>query len=528
MPRRSSMKHDFARIPSGNVPRSSFDLAFTHKTTFDGGLLIPFHWDYRYPGDVDRCSVDSFIRMSSPLDYPLMDNATVTVHWHAVALRNIWDNFRKFFGEQEDPGDSIDYTVPTVYNTTFANTANTIFDYMGIPLGTVKGHEISALPFRAYNFIWNYWYRSQDVQNSLTVNKADGNDSAVSYTLQNRGKRHDYFTSCATAPQKHDAVDLPLGTEAPVIGIGKHSSVFQTGPVSSIKESDGGTATYADYSYVNGSSAGDHTYYVEEDPDNAGYPNIHVDLSSATAATINELRNAFAIQQFLEREMRGGTRFGEQIWSHFQVEFQDAHYAPVYLGGGSAPLIVSPIANQSGSTGNVGDLAAIASAGLRGAGFTYAYTEPCILMGLICVDADLTYQQGLERKFSYSTRYDFYWPEFAGLGEQAVLNKELWYSNAAVDDNAFGYQERHAELRHGVNRISGEFRSDHGTSLDSWHLAEDFATLPTLNSDFMESDPPFDRVMQVSTAKHFIADIRVNLKTARPMPLYGVPGLSRL
>lgn len=523
MPRKSSMQHDFARIPSGNVPRSSFNLSFTHKTTFDAGRLVPFHWDYRYPGDVDRCSVDAYLRMSSPLDYPLMDNATVTVHWFAIAIRNIWANFRKFFGEQENPGDSIDYSVPTM-NTGSTVVVGSVADYLGLPLGmSTTNNSVSALPFRAYRSVYNYWYRDQNLIDSVTVPVDDGPDSgtesgAYTHPLR-RGKRHDYFTSAAPSPQKHDAVSIPLvaGDKAWIHAGGTPGTNYLTAysddaAARRFMQEQGGGPLLGFHS--TGNSSDDYALYA--------------DLSAASASTINELRNAFAIQQFLEREMRGGTRFAEQIWSHFQVEFQDAHYAPVYLGGGTAPVIVTPIANQSGSTGNLGDLSAIASAGLSGAGFTYAYTEPSILLGIICVDADLTYQQGIERKWSYDTRYDFYWPEFASLGEQEILNQEIFVSGTSTDADVFGYQERHAELRHGVNRISSEFRSDHTLSLDSWHLAEDFATLPTLNQDFIESDPPFDRVMQVTDAKHFIADIRVNLKTARPMPLYGVPGLRRL
>lgn len=529
MRRKSSMQHDFARIPSGNVPRSSFNLGFTHKTSFKGGYLVPFHWDYRYPGDVDRCSVDAFIRMSSPLDYPLMDNATVTVHWFACALRNLWPNFRKFFGEQVDPGDSIDYTIPAVSSATTVNLTNgagtgdfdDLADYLGLPhVTSCDLSEISALPFRCYNKVFNYWYRDQNLIDSVIENEDDGPDNGgTDYVMLRRGKRHDYFTSAAPSPQKHDAVSIPLvdGDKAWIHAGGTPGTNYLTAYSDDVSarrfmQEQGGGPLLGFHS--TGNSSDDYALYA--------------DLSAASASTINELRNAFAIQQFLEREMRGGTRFGEQIWSHFQVEFQDAHYAPIFLGGGTAPLIVSPIANQSATTGNLGDLAAIASAGLSGAGYTYAYTEPSIVLGIICVDADLTYQQGLERKWSYSTRYDFYWPEFAGLGEQEVLNQEIYYQNSAADDQVFGYQERHAELRHGVNRISREFRSDNALSLDSWHLAEDFASLPTLNQDFIESDPPFERVMQVTTQDHFIADIRVNMTTARPMPLYGVPGLRRL
>lgn len=514
---RSVMQPEHARVPQGDVPRSSFDLSEGHLTTFDSGYLIPFYWNYTYPGDIFRVRAQAFMRCSSPLDFPLMDNARVTIHWWSAPIRILWDNFRKFFGEQVDPGDSIDYTVPT-FTSSYTVVAGDFYSYTGLPIGKANVLQgTSALVGRAYNRTYNYHYRDQNLIDSVVENTGDGPDVAGDYSILRRGKRHDYFTSCLPSPQKGDAVELPLGTTAPVQGSSAVSAgskvLVQHGSVSGdVWELDVGASAQLEY---------DSTLTTGS--------NLEVDLSSATSATINQLRESVMIQQFLERDMRGGTRFGEQIYSHYGVEFQDVRFEPEYLGGGSAPIIFSPIVNQSGSSGNLGDLSAIGTGSLGGAGFTKAFTEPCVILGLICVDADLRYQQGIDRKFLYSTRYDFYWPEFSHLGEQVVENREIWYSNVpATDTEAFGYQERYAELRTGKSRISGEFLSDHSTPLDSWHLAEDFATLPTLNQTFIESNPPMDRVMQVTSAHHWIAEIYTSVNALRPLPLYGVPGVGRL
>lgn len=511
----SSMKRGFAKVEAARAPRSRFDLTETHKTTFDGGRLIPFYWNYFNPSEVVKCRTKAFIRMSSPLDTPVMDNYTLTVHWYKVAIRNLWTNFRKFFGEQTDPGDSIDYTVPTLTGSQTVQTGD-IGQYMGLRLGTAPNTitGISALPFRAYSFIYNHWYRDENLIDSVNQPTDDGPDSAVEAHFDDepfrRGKRFDLVTSALPWPQKGDAVSVPLGTQADIYTQGVAGNIVAIGD----------DANPGDSLRLNGLNP---TQFVAGTTEN---PNLYADLSNASAATINELRNAFAIQQFLERDARGGTRFPEQILSHFGTVFNEGSYAPVFVGGSSRPMTINPIPDQAGT---IGELSGIGTGVFDGASFTCSFDEPSILMGIACVDADLTYQHALERKFSYSTRYDFLWPEFVNIGEQAMLNKEVFMdTTGANNDDVWGYVPRYEEMRHGFNKITGKFSSDASTPIDSWHLAEEFASLPSLNQSFIESDPPFDRVMQITTEPHFLADFRTELYATRPLPMYGTPGLRRL
>lgn len=509
----SSMKREYAVVPKGaNIPRSSFDLSENYKTTFNGDLLIPIYWNWFYPGEVVRGKVQAFIRMSSPLDFPLMDNMQLTVHWYSVPCRQLWDNFRKFYGEQDDPGDSIDFTLPVLgagWLDTSANNNNTkLARHLGCPIrttgqGGVAEADLCVLPFRAYHHIWNWHYRDQQQQDSEYINTSDTDGGFAQYELLYRGKRHDYFTSALPSPQK----GTTTGAMADVridSGAGSNPSVVYD-PTGARYELDAG-APQVDVSATTG-SASEKLY---------------------TELLISELRNAVAVQRFLEKDNRYGTRFDEQIYSHFGVEFNDVRIAPLYLGGGSGYINTSAIPNQSGSTGNVGDLAAIAHGALDGAGFTYAFDEPSILMGIACVTADQTYQQGLHKKWSYRTRYDLFWPEFVGIGDQAILNGELFYQNTADDDNVFGYVPRYEELRTGVNRVGGEFASDDPATLDSWHLAIDYGSLPVLGDTWIKSSTPYARVQQVATADDFLADFQINLRAARRLPVNGVPGLMRL
>jgi hypothetical protein len=344
--------------------------------------------------------------------------------------------------------------------------------------------------------------------------------------LLRRGKRHDYFTSCLPWPQKGPAVDLPLGTKAPITGIGHQDQTFGSASVSVYETAGTSSTTYANAN-VFGVNAGD-IWYGEEDPDNPGYPGIYADLSDATAATINELRQAFQIQKVYERDARGGTRYTEIIRSHFGVTSPDARLQrPEFLGGGSSPINVNPVAQTSSTDATTpqGNLAAVGTGSFNGHGFTKSFTEHCVLLGLVCARADLSYQQGINRMFSRRTRWDFYWPALAHIGEQAVLNKEIRATGNVEDNDVFGYQERYAEYRYKPSVITGAFRSVAPSSLDTWHLAQDFATTPALNDAFIQENPPVDRVLAVPSEPHFLFDSYMDLKCARPMPVYSVPGL---
>lgn len=521
---RSVMKHQFSEVPNVEIPRSTFDRSHGVKTTFDAGYLVPIMIDEALPGDTFKVNLNGFARLSTPT-YPIMDNLRMDTFFFAIPFRLVWENWQKLCGEQIDPGDSIDYTVPVIDD--LINPDNeTLWDYFGIPTKINATFEINALPLRCYNLVYNEWFRDQNLQDSVTVNRDDGPDSEADYELLRRGKRHDYFTSCLPWLQKGDAVQMSLGESAPVTGIGKYTQTY-SGTDRDVYETDGTAPVTYDYNQPIDAGQTDWTYYIEEDPNNTGYPNIRADLSTAEAGSINDLRQAIQVQRILERDARAGTRYAEIIQSHFGVTSPDHRLQrPEYLGGGSTPVNVSAVPRTDSSPGVLG---ALGVAAFSGHGFVKSFVEHSYIIGLVNVRADLTYQEGLDRMWSRQTRYDFFWPALSHIGEQAVLNKEIYIDATTVGDSSlddvFGYQERFAEYRYKPSKVTGKFRSNDAATLDAWHLGIEFGAQPTLDETFIVDNPPIDRVISVPSEPHFIFDSYIQMQCTRPMPIYSVPGL---
>lgn len=537
--------HNFSDAPQVYQKRSRFDRSFVRKMTFDEGKLVPFFVDEVLPGDTISLTVRDFCRLATPIA-PFMDNLYLDKFFFFVPNRLVWEHWQNFCFEQEDPDDSTDYVVPTCKlagGTAGETGIGTLWDYFALPTGLTKDLNVNVLPFRMYYLIWNEWFRDENLQKSVKIDKSDTNavfkqdrvadqpswifSSDTTYVngfaLAPRGKRFDYFTSALPFQQKGPGVEISLSGDAPVKGLylyGSGSTSGELGYDSAGNVLPIGSPVNTAYPYLLKQRTG------SVGPNNL--PQVYADLSDLSAISISSLRTAFQMQKFYERLARGGSRYTEVLTSFFGVVSPDSRLQrPEYLGGSSKMININPVA-QTSSTGDVtpqGNLAAYGVSASKYHAFTKSFVEHGYIIGLLEVRADLTYQQGINKMWLRSTVYDWYWPTFSHLSEQAILNAEIYAQGTDDDKGVFGYQERYAEYRYHPSEICGHFRSTYTKPLDVWHLSQKFDSLPTLSDQFIQDKPPVERVIATKNYPHFLIDIGFKYHTTRAMPMYGIPGL---
>lgn len=526
-------QHSFSQVPQANMARSKFDRSYAAKDTMNFDDLVPLFLEEVIPGDTMNLTVKSFCRLATQA-VPLMDNMYMDYFFFFVPNRLVWDNWEKFNGAQDNPGDSTDFLIPAVGvpSGTSMYPVNSMADHFGIPTDVVFSNTpISALPFRCYNLIYNQWFRDQNLQTSVPVPKGNGPDDYSNYPLRKRAKKHDYFTSALPWPQKGAAVTLPLNGTAPIITTGQNirfKTNNTTGVNTQLNFNTNGNVTYS------GAAVGVTAGMWAPDKSDLGSgmnSGMQADLSAATGATINALRQAMMMQSLLELDARGGTRYTEILKAHFNVISPDFRLQrPELLSTAQVQINQHPVAQTSETTSGSpqANLAAYSTATSLSSnvGFSKSFVEHGYVIGLVNARADVTYQQGVNRMWSRRTRWDFFWPKLQELGEQAIYNREIFLTNNATEmGNVFGYQERYAEYRYHPSEIRGQFRSNYAQSLDVWHLAQEFGNLPALNSTFIQSNTPIDRALVVTDPNYpdLLCDYWFDLKHARPIMAYGVP-----
>lgn len=552
-----NVESHFALNPTRlDMSRSKFDRSFSLKTSFNVGDIVPFYVDEVLPGDTFDVKTSKVVRMQT-LITPIMDNIYLDTYYFFVPNRLVWEHWKQFNGENTESAwlPSTEYSIPQLTAPSGGWSVGTIADYMGIPTG-VANLSVSALPFRAYALICNEWFRDENLCDPLVVPTGDATvagsntvasveDYAKGATPYKAAKYHDYFTSCLPAPQKGPDVMIGLSGEANVFGngytLGWTNGTLTGGSRSGSALGDQNTkvGTLLSGSTTAGSTnempGGDGKLWgivQKSQVENPAYSGLIADLSTATSATINQLRLAFQIQKLYEKDARGGTRYTEILKTHFGVTSPDSRLQrPEYLGGNRVPININQVVQNSATVEGetpLGNVAGYSVTSDTHSDFRQSFTEHGFVIGVMVARYDHTYQQGIERFWSRKTRFDYYWPVLANIGEQAVLNKEIYAQGTDVDDEVFGYQEAWGDYRYKPNRVTGEMRSQYAQSLDVWHLGDDYTELPSLSAEWIVEDKTnVDRVLAVTStnANQLFADLYVKNQTTRPMPMYSIPGL---
>lgn len=536
---RNAEQH-YSQVPHANVPRARFKRDYSLLTTMNEGDLVPIYCDEVLPADTAKINLNALMRMSTPL-YPVMDNCYCDFYFFFIPSRLLWEHFENLMGQNDSTfwAEKVEYTTPKTTAPSGGWNVGTLADYFGIPTG-VANLQVNSLPFRAYAKVWNEWFRDENLQQPVTMSKTDattaGSNTGTNLTDAEAGglplkvcKYKDYFTSCLPSPQKGSAVKLPLTGNAPIVGKdvtdGKNIEY-------SLRVVDGGSVRVSDFyinapdiKFPNGSTR------IQDESQNAF---LYADLGSIAATTINELRQAIAVQHILERDARTGTRYKEYLQGAWGVTSPDARLdRSEYIGGYRLPININQVIQTSATdtTSPQGNTAAFSMTTMSRNMATYSATEHGFILGLAAVRVDHSYQQGLSRMWTRSTRFSYYDPMLANLGEQAVLNQEIYAQGTAVDEEVFGYQEAWADYRYRTNMITGEMRSTYTQTLDAWHYADKYTALPTLSSDWIkEGTENIDRTIAVQSdnSRQFICNFYFDQTWTRAMPIYSLPGLDTI
>lgn len=550
---RNTEEH-FSQIPRADIRRSKFKRPFSNLTTISEGDLIPIYCDEILPGDTVSITTNALIRMATPI-YPVMDNCYADFFFFYVPSRLCWEHWVNLMGENTQSywAPTVEYTTPKTVAPSGGWNVGTIADYMGIPTG-VGNIKVNSMPFRAYCKIWNHWFRDENLQQPVVVDTNDathqGSNTGTNLTdAQNGGlplkvnKYKDYFTSALPAPQKGPEILLPLGNEAPVYGRpgmnmnmqANHHGEITKDEIWLTMEPNSGNVSIREVSgqYIPDNING--INIVQKKPEQRAWSSsVYADLTDATAATINQLRQAIALQHIFEADARGGSRYSEILLNQFGVTAPDARLQePEYIGGHRMPININQVIQTSATdtTSPQGNTAAYSLTTMNKKMVSYSSVEHGYIIGLMAIRVDHSYQQGLRRMWTRSDRFSYYHPLLANLGEMPILNQEIYAQGTAADQEVFGYQEQWADYRYGINMITGEMRSQYAQSLDAWHYADYYESMPYLSSEWIKEEASnIDRTIAVqsSLSHQFICNLYFDQTFTRPMPIYSIPGINTI